>query len=73
LRSIAAFHGIDISESVAMGDSILNDAPMIREAGCGVAMKNSHEMLKEMADHVTEKDNNEDGVGSFLRDLFALK
>ena len=60
------------SETIAFGDSMINDGPMIEAAGCGVVMKNAHNSLIEKAQYVTEKDNNEDGVGSFLRGLFRL-
>ncbi len=45
---------------------------MIEAAGCGVAMKNAHEEIMKKANYVTEKDNNEDGVGDFLRSLFKI-
>lgn len=67
LISIAEFLDVKLSDTMAFGDSILNDGPLIRTAGLGIAMNNSHEALKGMAQHVTEKDNNNDGVGTFLR------
>lgn len=44
----------------AVGDQ-LNDLPMIRGAGVGVAMGNAHEDVKEAADWVTGR-NDEDGL-----------
>lgn len=49
-----------------------NDKPMMTAAGCGVAMKNAHPVIIEMADNVTHKDNNEDGVAEYLRLLYGL-
>jgi len=72
LLSIAAYYGVDISETIAIGDSIINDTPMIEVAGYGIAMKNSNKTLQSKSNSVTEKDNNEDGVGVFLRSLFGL-
>lgn len=72
LRRITGYYGIHLSETVAFGDSMINDSPMIEAAGCGVAMKNAHNGFIEKAQHVTEKDNNEDGVGQYLRFLFGL-
>ena len=72
MRCIAEYYGIDISETIAIGDSIINDTPMIEAAGLGVAMKNSNKALFSKAKTSTEKDNNEDGVGVFLRRLFGL-
>jgi len=72
LRRIAEYYNVDLSRTVAIGDSIINDGPMIEAAGYGVAMKNSHNAIIDKAKYVTEKDNNEDGVGKFLCDLFGL-
>ncbi len=72
LRSIASYYGVDISKTVAIGDGLWNDGPMIEAAGCGVAMKNAHQEIISKADHVTEKNNNEDGLGNYLRGLFGI-
>lgn len=55
---------IDISELIAFGDGG-NDIDMIKTAGCGVAMANACEELKEISDIVT-KSNDEDGVAYIL-------
>lgn len=72
LRNIAEYFGVDISQTMAIGDNILNDGPMIEAAGCGVAMKNASKLIIDKADLVTSKDNNNDGAGEFLRDYFGL-
>lgn len=72
LKRIASHYGIDVSRTVAIGDGLWNDGPMIEAAGCGVAMKNAHKEIIIKADHVTERDNNEDGLGNYLRRLFGL-
>ena len=64
--------GVDISKTVAVGDGLWNDGPMIEAAGCGVAMKNAHKEIISKADPVTEKNNNEDGLGNYLRGLFGI-
>ena len=51
---------------MGFGDS-MNDESLIRMAGWGVAMCNGLEEIRKIADFVTEKDNNHDGVGHFLR------
>ena len=56
--------GIDISELIAFGDGG-NDIDMIKTAGCGVAMANACEELKEISDIIT-KSNDEDGVAYIL-------
>jgi len=62
--------GLDMSQVVAMGDS-LNDLAIIRAAGLGVAMGNAQTSVKAAADYVTLT-NNEDGVAHVLRE-FVLK
>jgi 5-amino-6-(5-phospho-D-ribitylamino)uracil phosphatase len=57
--------GISMDEVLAIGDS-LNDMVMIKEAGCGVAMGNAQDIVKEAADWVTGT-NQEDGVAQAIR------
>lgn len=59
--------GIDPADTVAFGDG-LNDADMLSAAGCGVAMENAAEAVKQTADAVTEN-NNDAGVG---KEIFRL-
>ncbi|HBN97455.1 MAG TPA: phosphoglycolate phosphatase [Firmicutes bacterium] len=65
LAEVTALLGIDPSEVVAIGDS-LNDLAMIKWAGCGVAMDNAAEIIKEAADYVTGS-NDEDGVARMIQ------
>lgn len=58
--------GIDMKRSAAIGDSG-NDLAMIRAAGCGVAMGNGKNMVKEAADWITA-DNDSDGVALFIEE-----
>jgi Cof subfamily protein (haloacid dehalogenase superfamily) len=69
LRFLAAFYGIPMEETIAMGDA-MNDHEMVEAAGLGVAMANAVPALKEIADYVTLS-NNEDGVKHVL-DKFVL-
>ena len=57
--------GINKKEVVAIGDNI-NDKEMIEGAGMGVAMGNSIEEIKKIA-QVTVGTNNEEGVCEFFR------
>lgn len=52
---------IKSEETICIGDNI-NDLKMVKNAGIGIAMKNSALEKKEIADFITE-DNNSDGVG----------
>ena len=51
---------------MGFGDS-MNDESLIRMAGYGVAMCNGLDEIKKIADFVTDKNNNEDGIADFLR------
>lgn len=62
--------GINKDEMMAVGD-LENDLSMIRYAGIGVAMKNGAPAVKEAADYITERTNNEGGVAEVI-EKFAL-
>lgn len=64
LKALCDQYGIQREEVMAIGDSI-NDTEMITFAGLGVAMANAHPNIKEIADYITES-NNEDGVGKAI-------
>lgn len=72
LANIIEYYNIDVSQTIAIGDSVMNDGPMIEAAGLGVAMKNAHQKISDKADKITAKDNNNDGAGDFLRSFFGL-
>jgi hypothetical protein len=55
---------VDISQSIAFGDS-MNDSEIIIKAGIGVAMGNSCDELKALADVVCDSCEN-DGVAKAL-------
>ena len=50
----------------------LNDIEMIKNSGCGIAMKNASHLVKEVADIISEKDNNQSGVAHELRKLLLV-
>ena len=58
--------GIPAETTMGFGDS-MNDESMIRMCGYGVCMKNGMEEMKKAADFVTEFDNDNSGVGKFLK------
>lgn len=67
LRQLMEKLGGSVSELAAFGDG-MNDMPMIRCAGMGVAMENGEQALKDAADVVTLS-NEEDGVACVVREL----
>lgn len=56
---------IPLENSVGAGDGN-NDLPLIASAHIGAAMKNGVEAVKQIADYVTEKDNNEGGLAEII-------
>ncbi len=53
--------GLHREDAICCGDGY-NDISMISYAGVGVAMKNAREEVKEVADYITERTNDEDGL-----------
>lgn len=64
--------GVDHKNTMGFGDGE-NDLELIKQAEHGVAMSHAVEYIKKHANHVTEKDNNEGGLGLFLKEFFNLK
>jgi Cof subfamily protein (haloacid dehalogenase superfamily) len=67
---LAAYYGIDKEEVICIGDNE-NDFSMIQYAGLGIAMGNSEQEIKDIADYITDS-NNEDGVAKAI-ERFILK
>lgn len=65
LRFLSEKYGIPIEKCVAIGDS-LNDAPMIKVAGLGVAVENAVQPLKDIANYVTVS-NDEGAVAQVIK------
>lgn len=60
IEEVCAYYKIPIENTIAFGDSY-NDYEMIKFAGVGVAMANSHPDILELADLVTDSVDN-DGI-----------
>ena len=58
---ISHFPGRSLADVIAFGDTS-NDLEMIQESGTGFAMKNATPDLKRVADQITQRDNNHDGL-----------
>ncbi|GMA47519.1 Cof-type HAD-IIB family hydrolase [Tetragenococcus muriaticus] len=56
---------------VAFGDEH-NDVELLEYAGWGVAMKNGTDQLKSVANDVTTKTNDEEGMVDYLEELLAI-
>jgi len=72
LEKVAGFLGIAREETLAIGDS-MNDEAMIRWAGIGVSMRNGDERIKDIADVITEKSNDDDGVVEIIEKYILHK
>jgi len=71
LSKVSELLGIKREEVLAVGDS-MNDEAMIRWAGVGVAMVNGDERIKAVADYVTERTNDDDGIAEVI-EKYVLK
>jgi len=69
LVALAAYLGIRIDETIAVGDH-LNDISMIETAGLGVAVANAEQEALDAADYVTAS-NDEDGVALLIEKLLS--
>lgn len=65
LRQMCRLLDIPIEDSIAAGDEE-NDLTMIEAAGVGVAMANGIPAAKALADYVTTRDNNHDGIAEVV-------
>ena len=68
LKELCDFLKIDLSETVAIGDAD-NDREILQTAGFSVAMGNSSDDIKSLADFVT-LDNDSDGVAAAIEKFF---
>lgn len=71
LQEYARERGIKEEEIIAIGDDN-NDTLMIKNAGLGIAMKNASQEVKNAADIITEKDNNNSGVAFELKKILKM-
>jgi len=65
LAFVAEKLGISMKRTIAIGDHC-NDISMIKAAGLGVAMKGAVDDAKAVADYITEKSNDENGVSEVI-------
>ena len=69
LFEIAKYYDIPKERIIAIGDAD-NDSEMIEKAGIGVCMINGYDGPKMVADIVTKKDNNHNGIVQVLKEIF---
>ena len=66
---VARHHGIEPEAIIAVGDDV-NDIPMLRSAGLGVAMGNARPEIQSIAGRVIGT-NADEGLAQFLEELVA--
>ena len=69
VRALSKFLGIDLQDMVAFGDDE-NDYEILKYCGTGVAMANAIPQIREVADTITDS-NDEDGVAAYLERYFT--
>ena len=70
ILDVAKYFGVDIENTYAAGDAD-NDLSMLQAAGHAVVMCNGTDSAKALADIITERDNNHDGLAEIIRGLAA--
>ncbi|QBO36313.1 HAD family phosphatase [Periweissella cryptocerci] len=71
VKALAEHYGLTAENVMVFGDAE-NDLGMFEYAGTAVAMANATDEAKATANAVTAATNDEDGIGKFLADYFAL-
>lgn len=66
LRILTKHLNIKRNEVMVFGDWY-NDRDLFQFGGTNIALDNAVDELKDMADHVSERSNDEDGIGHFLK------
>lgn len=69
VKMLCRMLNVEIENAVACGDAA-NDLAMLSAAGIGVAMQNGTEEVKAVADYITVRDNNHDGVAEAADKFF---
>ncbi|MBM7617152.1 Cof subfamily protein (haloacid dehalogenase superfamily) [Weissella uvarum] len=71
LTSLQKAYDIDVDHTYAFGDE-MNDYDMLYGAAHGIMMANGNEKLRPIANAVTRKTNNEDGLADYLENVLKL-
>ncbi len=66
LKKLAKYMKVHKNEVMVFGDWY-NDRDLFQFGGTNIALANAVDELKDIADYVTDKSNDENGVGNFLR------
>ena len=70
VKMLCRMLNVPIENAVSVGDAA-NDLSMIQMAGTSVAMANGTDEVKAVADYITQRDNNHDGIAEVVEKFFA--
>ena len=70
VKMLCQMMGVPIENAVAVGDAA-NDLSMIEMAGIGVAMANGTAEVNAVAQYITQRDNNHDGIAEVVEKFFS--
>lgn len=70
VKRLCVSMNVPIENAVAVGDAA-NDLSMIEMAGIGVAMANGTDEVKAVANYITQRDNNHDGISEVVEKFFS--
>lgn len=70
-KLINYINDITMEEIVSVGDNY-NDIEMVKESGYGIAVANSVEDLKKVADYITKNDNNNNAIKEVIDKVIDL-
>jgi Cof subfamily protein (haloacid dehalogenase superfamily) len=65
VKNIAEANDVTVQNIISFGDSF-NDIELLKNSGIGVCMINGEKEARDVADYITDFDNNENGVYHFL-------
>ena len=71
IDALAKLFDVDLSQIMALGDDY-NDVPMLKRAGCSVAMANAVPEAKAAAKHITDTNNNDGVAKAIQKYVFGL-
>ena len=63
---------LGMEDVICIGDSY-NDIPMIQRAGLGVAVANAEDPIKESADYITKRTNDQDAVTEVIKRFILVE
>ena len=70
LEILTKYYGYSVEQCIAVGNDE-NDIEMIKKAGLGIAVQNAKSSVKNIANYITERDNNNNAIAEVI-DTFII-